>query len=294
MQAVLYERQPPACHLRDLNRWQQEMRERIYAWHDSIPRADGLTDHEQKVIGNFELTFHRALLYLYHPSLSIPSPSQPALLVIADAATNIIHLYRRLFVERTLTIYWQAVENLSSAGTALMSSYVNSRQVREQLTFRSLESLVRTCSSVLWGMVEHFPAFKGKRDAFDIVASKTLADLAPNLSGEGGTEKLMQGSMGIGQRSSSREHVQSLSSTLQQGQQQLSVADRQAQPPFADASGFEGRTSYQYTGFLPPATAGGPSAYNPDGPFLLSDLDGMSFDSEALGTADGVFPPMWD
>ena len=231
MQTVLYDKPPPGCYERDLSRWQQDMHDKIYAWRSSTPHNDNLSVYQQRTVGNFELTFHRALLYLYQPSPNIPAPSQAGFLAIKDAATNVIQLYRRLFLQRTLTIYWQAVENLSSAGTALMFSYVNCPQVQEQLTFRALESMVRMCSSVLWGMVEHFPAFKGKRDAFDIAASKTLADLADDDT------------------PAPREQLQTL----------------------------VGDPAYQPDEFMQPQPAI-PETQVLDAPFLLTDLDGMSFE----------------
>lgn len=187
MQKVLYEKPSPAYPPVDFDQWQQQMYNRIHEWYNNIPRSNIHTDLEQKIIGSFELTKHRALLYLYQPSLNIPTPSSSSLVKISNTATNMIQLYREFFREHRLTIYWQAVENLSSAGTALMFSYVNSAQVRENLTLCSLESLVHMCSSVLWGMVEHFPAFKGKRDAFDITASEILADL--NTSSVGASNR---------------------------------------------------------------------------------------------------------
>lgn len=96
---------------------------------------------------------------------------------MTKAAMKMIPLYCRFFRCNMLTIYWQAVENLFSAGTALMYAYVQSAQVREIVTLHSLESLVHTCSSVLWGMVERFPLLQSKRDAFDATALEVLADL---------------------------------------------------------------------------------------------------------------------
>ncbi|KAI1623940.1 fungal-specific transcription factor domain-containing protein [Exophiala viscosa] len=129
MQTVLYENPSvAACPTMDLCRWQEQMHNRIQCWYNDTPRRETLTDRERKNLENFELTYHRALLYLYRPSRNIPSPLESSLLAVAEAATHMIRLYPTFFREHRLTIYWQAVENLLSAGTALLYSYVDSPQ----------------------------------------------------------------------------------------------------------------------------------------------------------------------
>ncbi|KAJ3542738.1 hypothetical protein NM208_g3939 [Fusarium decemcellulare] len=150
---------PPYCSI-DLVEWQRCMHRRIDEWLLNTPK-ENLSVAEKSVTDTFQLTYHTALFYLYRPSPNIPNSSDSQSVAM-------------------LTIYWHAVENLSSAGIALLYGYAQSAQVRHSIPFQSIESLAQTCSSVLWGMVEHFPAFQGKRDAFDIVASEVLADLKAN------------------------------------------------------------------------------------------------------------------
>ncbi|KAM0541587.1 hypothetical protein ACHAPJ_013189 [Fusarium lateritium] len=176
----------------DNTQWQQQMRQNIDTCYQESPDIESLANLEKDVVETFKVTYNTALFHLYRPSVRIPCPSGEQLVEMAHAATNMIQLYRRFFCERKLTIYWQAVENVSSAGTAIMYAYVQSPEVRTYVDFRSLESLVHTCSSVLWGMVEHFPAYRGKRDAFDITANEVLVELGAatgNISSHyGGTE----------------------------------------------------------------------------------------------------------
>lgn len=189
MQVILNERHPPNYALTDINAWQQHMYGRIQEWYGALPHASTLPPLQRKSLEAFELTLHRAIFYLYHPSLHIPEPSEDALLALADAATHMIQLYHRFFRDHRLTIYWQAVENLFSAGNALLFTYVRSVSVRNRTSLRSLELLVRTCSSVLWGMVEHFPDFQGRRDAFDLTASQVLADINSSSTTVGNTSQ---------------------------------------------------------------------------------------------------------
>ena len=180
MQAVLYEQRPPSYPPMDYIKWQTDMHERIQQWYESTPRASMPHNFEQNNVARsetWELTLHRALLFLYRPSPRIECPSDEALLVLAESSRRVIHLFRRFFCEGRLTLFWQAVENLVSAGTALMFSYVNSLQVQDCLSLRLLEADLNTCSSLLWAMVERFPALKGKRDGFDTIVSATLANL---------------------------------------------------------------------------------------------------------------------
>ncbi|VUC35055.1 unnamed protein product [Clonostachys rosea] len=178
IRTMLYEKLPSVHLTTNLQEWQKDMDRRLHNWFDEVPHSETLNRYEKTDVENFELSMQRALLLLYQPSPNMPDPPGPILLVISKIASKLIQIYRRYFREYRLSIYWQAVESLSSAGTALIYSFVNSAQVRDSISLTQLESLFSTCSSVLWGMVEHFPAFKNKRDAFDILASKTLADLS--------------------------------------------------------------------------------------------------------------------
>lgn len=187
---MLFQAPSPPYQPIDLEQWQQEMHERLETWYKDSPLGENLGSVENGVIETFEVNYHNAVFYLYRPSPNIPTPSDLQLVAMTQAATDMIRLYRQFFREHKLNIYWQAVENLYSAGTALMYAYGHSPRVRELLTFRSLESLVHTCSSALWGMVERFPAFKGKRDAFDLATARILADLGTTFATSGGPPPL--------------------------------------------------------------------------------------------------------
>ncbi|ETS75319.1 hypothetical protein PFICI_12263 [Pestalotiopsis fici W106-1] len=184
IQNILCEKPWPVNSTLDLDRWQHQMHARLWAWYKKCPGGSNLNDDQRINLENFELSLYRALLFLYSPSPNISEPSDAALVALSEVATNLVQIYSRSFREYKLTILWQAVENLSSAGTSLLYSYTHSASVRQRVAIKRLESLVHTCSSVLWGMVEHFPAFKGKRDAFDILASATMADITANAEKE--------------------------------------------------------------------------------------------------------------
>jgi hypothetical protein len=293
MQTVLYEKQFPTHDPIDLGRWQQQMHTRIQQWYNSTPRSDRRTDQEQKVIDNFELTFHRGLFYLYHPAPNIPLPSASALINITEAATNMIQLYRRFFCEHTLTIYWQAVENLSSAGIALIFSYVNSTKVQERLTFRSLEALVHSCSSVLWGMVEHFPAFKVKRDAFDIMASEILADLTSGSVVPDGPQRLFSwDNISAARRKNAPMYAgNTLHSIRQPGV--LSETGREDEPRFHTSLSVDGIRVHQ--GLPHPLSGIGRESNNniPQAPFLFSEFDDVPFDWGIIENTNEFFTPIW-
>jgi hypothetical protein len=154
--------------------------------------------------------------------------------------------------------------------------------MRDCLTFRSLESLVHTCSSVLWGMVEHFPAFEGKRDAFDMIASKTLADLATNNQADPGKgERLStQENISTGESSDRREDVRKPSYAVQdEALQLLSQADQATQLPLAATN------TGQHPQVLQSTTVDVLNTYTP------SDFGQLFFDWEGLENMNGFFTP---
>lgn len=184
MRTVLYERLPAALSLVTISlaTWQQQMHQRIESWYNSTPHIQTMTEREKKNLENFEVNYYVALLYLYRPAPNIPILDEGGLLTLADVSTHVVETYRRFFVKKQLTLYWLAIENLFQAGTALMYAFSKSSAVRGQFTLKSLERSIQVCSSVLWGMVEHCPAFESKRDTFDEIVSNTLPELRQKIS----------------------------------------------------------------------------------------------------------------
>ncbi|KAK5033616.1 hypothetical protein LTS07_003921 [Exophiala sideris] len=282
MQTVLYEEQSVAAYPPiDLSRWQKQMHNRIQRWYNDTPRRESLTDRERKNLENFELTYDRALLYLYRPSRNIPKPPESSLLAVTDAATHMIRLYPTFFREHRLTIYWQAVENLLSAGTALLYSYVDSAKVRERITLRELQDLIHSCSSVLWGMVEHFPDFKGKRDAFDIVSSRILADLddtnQSKHAGQAAPEGLTsQASRRVDEQTNLRMDSGDMSALSCEGSSQPRETTSPTGRPYFSAGGQDGNL---------------PETHHEA--FSFADFDDVSFDWNALENMDQFPTPAW-
>lgn len=175
MHDVLFSGPPPGYAAVDIDSWQVKMRQKIESWYNSTPRSSNFSNQDRTVVDNFDLTYRRALFYLYHESPNRQQPDSSAVVQAADAVVQMIPLYKQFFDERRLTIYWQAISNLSTAGTALIRAYVREPLVRERVTLGQLQTLTQTCSSVLWGMVEHFPAFKSKRDSYDQYSTGVLS-----------------------------------------------------------------------------------------------------------------------
>jgi len=211
-------------------------------------------------------------------------------MAMTQAAINVIQLYRRFFRERVLTIYWQAVENLFSAGTALMFGFVRSPSVRETMTFRMLETLVHTCSSVLWGMVEHFPAFQGKRDAFDMAASKTLSDLSSRFPTAVATEGLpVRDESHLDGRSGSQIVVGGNYSTAREEADTLpdGLGATTPHPAFMNIESNDPRRSHQLE-------AGQSNHYTSLVPLDFTDLENdLGFVWEATTNVNGYFSPTW-
>ncbi|KAM0484046.1 hypothetical protein ACHAP7_003553 [Fusarium lateritium] len=180
LRIMLWERPAPFTQI-NLAEWQIDMHHRIDEWYDGSPRGDNMTGFERRVVVSFETTRNTALFNLYRPSPNNPSPSEEQAVTMTEVASNMIHLYQNLFRNKHLSIYWQSIENVFNAGTALMVGYSQSRSVREVITLNSLESLVHTCSSLLWGMVERFPSYQNRRDTFDTTVSKMMEGLKSGI-----------------------------------------------------------------------------------------------------------------
>ncbi|CAJ0546755.1 Ff.00g013820.m01.CDS01 [Fusarium sp. VM40] len=180
LRVMLWEAPVPYKQI-NLSDWQTTMHQRIDQWYNNSPRGDNMTSFERRVVVGFETKRNTALFNLYRPSPNNPTPSEEQALAMTEVASNMIRIYQNHFRKKHLSIYWQSIENVFNAGTALMVAYSRSLGVREMMTLDSLESLVHSCSSLLWGMVERFPSYQDKRDTFDTTATKVLEGLKAEI-----------------------------------------------------------------------------------------------------------------
>ncbi|OJJ50365.1 hypothetical protein ASPZODRAFT_13449 [Penicilliopsis zonata CBS 506.65] len=282
IRTMLYERPIIQYMSMVLDEWQEQMRQRIEMWYHSVPATESLNDCDKRIIETFEVTYNSALFYLLRPSPNIPSPSGDQLVAMTHAAQNMITLYQQFFLQRVLTIYWQSVENISSAGTALMLAYAQSSRVRAAISFRRLESLSRTCSSVLWAMVEHFPAFRNKRDAFDETASRILSNLIGNAENEFPLQTVDVD--GQDEQDAARMTANDTSSVID-GEDTLPLTE---DLPFFTTSQRDFRQSGD-----PQYESDPHGGATPDG-IRLADLDeGLSFLWQAIANPNGHFTSTW-
>ncbi|TPX18478.1 uncharacterized protein E0L32_011591 [Thyridium curvatum] len=301
MATALYQAPPPPYQPIDLDQWQQAMHGRIDSWYKDSPVVEGLSNVVKGVIETFEVNYQHAVFYLYRPTPNIPAPSGSQLVTMTNAAVEMIRLYRHFFRENKLNLYWQAVENLYSAGTALMYAYGHSPEVRELLSFRSLESYVHTCSSALWGMVERFPAFKGKRDAFDLAASQILADLGATFANAGlATAPAVSwtpyegGGFGLPGDGIMMEHSRVSPPERAGGRYFSSEGFPPSQPSLFEGPDTMPQHGQQAEFALPPMVPGGDlEARAQMDTFSFTDFDDLSMAWEAAVGVNGSFNPPW-
>ncbi|GAM85964.1 hypothetical protein ANO11243_039740 [Dothideomycetidae sp. 11243] len=176
MHTILREKTPTAYPTIDYYQWQKSMHERLQHWYEQVSQVVDVPD-DFEMPTRFELTFQRALLYLYRPSPMLPDPSDRAMIELEECSVRVIILYKEYFRGNRIHLFWQAADNIFDAGTALLFAYANSEGVRHGLEFNELANLILSASNLLWALVERFPALTGKRDAFEVIASSAMSEL---------------------------------------------------------------------------------------------------------------------
>lgn len=154
--------------------WREDMRQRLQGWHSSIPMIQKSTHLAPAEIFNGSL--FNALVLLYYPSSNFPSTSSENLSILAQGATNAVSCYKQCFRSGELRFFWRTIHNLFRSGIAIV--YCAQRDNINQIPFLTLEDArasVSSCSSLLWGMVERYPAGRAYRDIFDKLASTLLS-----------------------------------------------------------------------------------------------------------------------
>ncbi|KAJ4353514.1 uncharacterized protein N0V89_005244 [Didymosphaeria variabile] len=161
---ILHQRQPLASRDFDHQRWRDDMRRRLYDWRASVP-----VQHSSSQLAPMEIfdgNLYNSLTHLFSPSRNIPTVSSDDMAFLADCAQKAIEAYRSSFQGGKLRFYWRTVHNLFRAGVTLVYCIKKCPQIGFP-DIDSMRTSTHICSSVLWGMVERYPAGKPCREIFD-------------------------------------------------------------------------------------------------------------------------------
>ena len=161
---VLHQKPPLASKTFDHRSWRDDMRQRLYDWRSIVPLHPNPSQLAPMEI--FDGCLYNSLLHLYSPSRHMPSVSSEDLGFLVGYAQESIEAYRSSFRDGKLRFYWRTVHNLFRSGVTLIYCLKNWPQGRN-LDAGSVYASLNSCSSVLWGMVEHYPLGKPCRDTFE-------------------------------------------------------------------------------------------------------------------------------
>ncbi|KAF2015621.1 hypothetical protein BU24DRAFT_408821 [Aaosphaeria arxii CBS 175.79] len=163
---VLHQKQPLISMAFNYELWRDDMRRRLYDWRATMPLHQFPSQLAPMEI--FDGCLYNSLLQLFSPSRHMPSISSDDTIFLADCAQGSIEAYRSSFRDGKLRFYWRTVHNLFRAGVALVYS-LKHWPTGLEYDGDSMQASLTSCSSVLWGMVERYPAGKHCRDTFDIL-----------------------------------------------------------------------------------------------------------------------------
>ncbi|KAJ4212747.1 hypothetical protein NW759_011387 [Fusarium solani] len=161
----------------DLPTWRENMRQRLMTWRASAPSS--LVGSSQLApLDLYDALLHKSLIDLYYPSTSLTDLSHHDALILATSAAASIGGIKQAFRDGRLRFYWRAAHNLFKAGVAMVFC------IHHQIAHGSLNmdhadmvASVNTCVSILWGMVERYPAGKVYRDVFEGLSNSVLSSL---------------------------------------------------------------------------------------------------------------------
>ena len=160
---------PPAVTL-DKVAWKRDMYQRLLAWHASVPPASQTSQLAPADI--FDGYFFNSMVLLHYPSPLFPTTPEEELRDLAEYAITSIDCYREAFKAGRLRFYWRTVHNLFRSGMAVAyCAHLAASRQHVDYGFGSLTTPMNSCSSILWGMVERYPAGKAYRDIFDSVVA---------------------------------------------------------------------------------------------------------------------------
>lgn len=154
--------------------WRDNIQLRLQEWHSSVPPTQQSTPLAPRDMFNGFL--YNQLVLLYYPSRHFSNPTASDLAILVKAATDSINCYRRTFRAGELRFFWRTAHNLFRSGVAVV--FCAQPYLMDLIPGFDREDAVasiNSCSSLLWGMVERYPAGQAYRDIFDRLASSALS-----------------------------------------------------------------------------------------------------------------------
>ncbi|KAL2811061.1 fungal-specific transcription factor domain-containing protein [Aspergillus granulosus] len=170
---TLNEKQPSNGAVLDIAVWRDSVQQRLHEWHSAVPPIQQSTHLTPAEIFNGSL--YNTQVLLYYPSRHFPNPSTHDLAILARSATDAIDCYSQSFRAGELRFFWRTVHNLFRSGVAIVyCSQASQTQHIPGLSAENATASINSCSSLLWGMVERYPAGRPYRDIFDRLSNSIL------------------------------------------------------------------------------------------------------------------------
>ena len=153
---------------------------RLSAWRDQCPPFFQPT--KQVSLDIIEGLYEVAVVRLYSTSSQLTSLSGDETITLLKHAAHGITIYKKSFKEGWLRFYWRTIHNLFSCGSALVHCVkVSAANPDIFVDMGEAMRLATTCSTVLWGMAERYPAGIRLRDTFDDLADSAFHNKSREL-----------------------------------------------------------------------------------------------------------------
>ncbi|KAH6687190.1 fungal-specific transcription factor domain-containing protein [Plectosphaerella plurivora] len=186
---TLHQKMPSNGAALDIFSWREGMRQRLLEWVHAAPVSSVEKSTQLAPLTIFEGILNINLVMLYYPSPSFPNPSEHDMLILARSAAECIRAYKTTFRDGQLRFFWRTTHNLFRSGVAMAYCvHIQSTHSYAGLNQADMIASVNMCVSILWAMVERYPAGRVYRDAFEVLANSVLksaetsaGDMLPSL-----------------------------------------------------------------------------------------------------------------
>ncbi|CAI7641255.1 unnamed protein product [Penicillium glandicola] len=154
--------------------WREGIKQRLHEWHSTVPPSYQSTHLAPTEM--FNGCMYNTLVLLYFPSRHFPNPSSEHLIILSRAAISAIDCYKQTFRDGELRFFWRTIHNLFRSGVAIVyCAQPGPIDLIPGLSRENATASINSCSSLLWGMVERYPAGRAYRDVFDKLANSALS-----------------------------------------------------------------------------------------------------------------------
>jgi len=155
----------------DVLAWKDDVLGRLRNWKAEAPHYLGTQSYAAKIV---EIKYHEVMMLLLRPSPAIAHPSHDSLKLCQDSALAMIRTFDELYRGNLLPYTWPTVHSVFLGTITMLYCIWNVPSVARTMKLETLMADLKSASSILSALGEHWFSAKRSRELLDELSTTTI------------------------------------------------------------------------------------------------------------------------